>query len=142
MKKKRPTGVILIALYYAITFGGAVLGIAYALLANDPSVEYGKVHYQELSGFAFAWHVFSGVLGLSAATVLFFMRKAAVALFIAVFIVGLVNVSDQLLNWGWFGDAAKHITETGVIISVGVGMVVQALITFYVWRLGSRGQLS
>ena len=126
MKQKRPIGVLLIVAYYAIVFGSVLAGIAYTLLSSNPAIEFGQAYYRDLSGAALTWQIFSSVLGLSAAIAIFLMRKIAVVLFLAVFVVGLINTAGQIFDWGWFGEAAKLISQTGVLLSLGAGVVIQA----------------
>jgi hypothetical protein len=134
---KRPTWVWIISI---LMFVSALYGMLSLYLVKSgafPLTPEQSNYFDNLSALDYGLSIAGGLINLTGAAMLFFMRKAAVPLFGAAFGLGILG---NIYNIA-FRDLIAVIGVPGLIGAL-VGLAISGAIFFYARHLKGRGMLA
>ena len=137
-KFKRPGWVWVISFYYVLSVLWSSIAL-YALSSGGIHVTpEGKQYFASLNMFDYALSVFQSLLSLSAAVMLFLLRKVAYPLFCTAFVVALASILWNVFARNWL---AAMKSMRGGLLGALIGMAILFAVCFYTRRLSETGKL-
>lgn len=134
---KRPTWVWVISLFFFISAGYTILSYALIYSGSVPLTAGQKAYFSSLSYFDHAAAVTIAFLNITAAVLLFRLKRLAPFFFLSAFFLGLLSFSYQIAAKNWLAS----INGAG-LLGVVIGQLLLVAIIFYAFRLRKRGVLS
>jgi hypothetical protein len=135
---RRPVLVWIISFFYFLCTPLSLLSLAMIpMLSSLPHISDAQRDYFESQGFLdYALAIVNGVGNLTAAILLFMLRRAAFHTFAGMFVFGLFVLGYNVLFKNWVGAVGTSGVVGGLI-----GLGFSAAILFYVWHLFRKGVL-
>ena len=133
---KRPKLVWAVFLFYILSAGYNILLLTLVYSGLIPVTPDPATYFRNLSTFDLVITVLSGTLQVAGAIAIFLLRKIAVYLFSAAFVLVILETLVHTYTTN-FMDALGGPGAVGVLIVYGILFAV----CIYAWRLSARGVL-
>ena len=134
---KRPIGVWIVCVYFAISIAATVISLIQLLEGEMPITPAQQAYFDKLGPTDYIGGATTLLLSSWAAVELFRLRKRAVAILSTVLVLNLGASLYHLIATNW----SEALGMTG-LAGVAAGLSLLSLILIYAWTLQRRGVLS
>ncbi len=135
---KRPVWVWVISVFYILSAAWTCIAWYMVISKGMYVTPEGKTYLESLTAFDYAISIIQALLSLSAAVMLFLLRKVAYRLFCTALVVALIATAWHTLARGWL-TAMQSIR--GGLFGAVMGVALLFAVCFYTGRLRERGKL-
>jgi hypothetical protein len=136
VRRKRPILVRVISLFFLLSAIWTLLSFYLILSGTIPLQPAQKAYFDGLTPIDYASTIVVGLLNMTAAVMLFLLRRIARDLFLASFGISFVLAVLHTTTKGW----AEALGGPGLIGAL-IGYVLVIGVCIYAWRLSARGVL-